>query len=94
MDKEQYEFEGGEGEQPAGDAPAEEKKDEEKKEPEYSGEELTLTTMDGEEVKVPREIGCKSKLILGIYEESGCDEDIPLPAIKKEILDKVLVYCK
>ena len=27
-------------------------------------------------------------------EDSGLEEDIPLPQVKKAILDKILVYCK
>ena len=33
-------------------------------------------------------------LIKGIVEDAGLDEPIPIPQVKKAILDKILVYCK
>ena len=56
-------------------------------------EKVKLTTMDGETVEVDQEIACKSFLIKGIIDEGGCEEEIPLPSIKKATLDKILEYC-
>ena len=58
-----------------------------------NAEKVTLCTMDGETVQVDKEIACKSVLIKGIIDDSGVDDEIPLPAIKKAILDKILEYC-
>ena len=55
---------------------------------------VKLTTMDGETVEVEKEIACKSILIRGIVDDSGVEEEIPLPAIKRAILDKIIEYCK
>ena len=57
-------------------------------------EKIRLQTMDGEEVEVDKEIACKSQLIKGILEENADPDDvIPLPSVKKAILDKVLEFC-
>ena len=55
---------------------------------------VKLTTMDGETVEVEKEIACKSILIRGIVDASGVEEELPLPAIKRAILDKIIEYCK
>ena len=57
-------------------------------------EKVKLTTMDGETIEVDKEIACKSVLVRGIVDDSGVDEEIPLPAIKKAILDKIITYCE
>ena len=54
---------------------------------------LKLTTMDGETVEVEKEIACKSVLVKGIVDDAGTDDDIPLPSVKKAILDKIIEYC-
>ena len=56
-------------------------------------EKVTLATMDGETVEIDKDIAMKSMLIKGIIEDSGCEDEIPLPSIKKAILDKVIEYC-
>jgi len=56
-------------------------------------EKVTLATMDGETVEVDKDIASKSILIKGIIDDSGCEDEIPLPAIKKAILDKIIEYC-
>ena len=55
---------------------------------------ITLATMDGETMQVEKEIAMKSVLIRGIVEDSGVEDDVPLPSIKKPILEKVINYCK
>ena len=54
---------------------------------------LKLTTMDGETVEVEKEIACKSVLVKGIVDDAGTDDEIPLPSVKKGILDKIIEYC-
>ena len=54
---------------------------------------LKLTTMDGETVEVEKEIACKSVLVKGIVDDAGTDDEIPLPSVKKAILDKIIEYC-
>ena len=56
-------------------------------------ERITLATMDGETMEVDKEIAMKSVLIRGIVEDSGVEDDVPLPSIKKPILEKVIDYC-
>ena len=53
-----------------------------------------LATAEGEIVEVDKEIACHSVLIRGIIEDSGIEDEIPLPQIKKPILEKILDYCK
>ena len=40
-----------------------------------------------------KEIACKSVLVKGIVDDSGADDEIPLPQIKKAILVKIIEYC-
>ena len=54
---------------------------------------VKLTTMDGETVEVDVDIACKSILVKGIIDDSGVDDEIPLPQIKRSILDKIIEYC-
>ena len=53
---------------------------------------VKLVTLEGETVEVEQETIMKSKLVKGIIEDSGIEDDIPLPQIKKTILDKVIVF--
>ena len=57
-------------------------------------EKIKLITMDGHTVEVDKEIGCKSILIRGCVDDSGIDEDIPVPNVKKEMLEYILKYCE
>ena len=54
---------------------------------------VKLTTMDGETVEVDVDIACKSILVKGIIDDPGVDDEIPLPQIKRSILDKIIEYC-
>ena len=49
--------------------------------------------MDGETVEVDVEIACKSIYVKSIFDHSGVDNEIPLPEIKRSILDKIIEYC-
>ena len=54
---------------------------------------IKLSTMDGEEVTVEKDIICKSILVKGIVEDSGVEDAIPLQSVKKATLDKIIEYC-
>ena len=56
-------------------------------------EKVTLVTSEGEEVEVDKEIAIKSVLIKSMIDDSSADESIPLPNVKKAILDKVIEFC-
>ena len=55
---------------------------------------VKLTTGDGEEVEVEKEIICKSVLVKGIIDDAGTEDAIPLQNVKKETLDKIIEYCR
>lgn len=57
-------------------------------------EKVKISTMDGDTVEVDKEIAMKSVLIRGILEEDAGDNEVPLPSIKRPILDKVIEYCQ
>ena len=54
---------------------------------------VKLITAEGETVEVDVEIASKSALIKGMIDDSGLDEDIPLPNVKKSILMKIIEFC-
>ena len=56
-------------------------------------ETVKLLCNDGETVEVPVNVAEKSVLIKGLIEDSGTEEEIPLPQIKKPILEKIIVFC-
>ena len=56
-------------------------------------EKVKFSTMDGESVEVDKEIACKSILVRGIIDDAGIDDEIPLPSVKKAILEKIIEYC-
>lgn len=56
-------------------------------------ETVKLLCNDGEVVEVATNIAEKSVLIKGLIEDSGVDEEIPLPQVKKPILEKIIVFC-
>ncbi len=55
---------------------------------------VKLLCSDGEEVEIDVEIAEKSVLIKGLIDDSGTDEQIPLPNVKRPILEKVIVFCQ
>ena len=55
---------------------------------------VKLLCADGEEVQVEVSIAEKSVLIKGLIDDSGVEEQIPLPNVKKAILEKVIEFCK
>ena len=54
---------------------------------------VKLLCNDGEVVEVAVNAAEQSVLIKGLIEESGTDEEIPLPQVKKSILEKVVIFC-
>ena len=55
---------------------------------------ITLVSMDGKEIMVPRNVAVMSSAIRNILEDTGDDgAPIPLPNVSSSILEKVIVYC-
>ena len=55
---------------------------------------VRLLCSDGEEVEIDLEIAEKSVLIKGLIDDSGTEEQIPLPNVKRPILEKVITFCQ
>ena len=51
-----------------------------------------LMTSDGQLVEVKKEIAEYSRFVKNIIEDTGIDEDVPLPGVTKATLETVLVY--
>ncbi|CAE8674022.1 unnamed protein product, partial [Polarella glacialis] len=58
------------------------------------GEMLKLKSSQGDVFEVEPEVACMSTLIKNMVDDSGTDEEIPLPNVKSAILSKVVDYCK
>ena len=54
---------------------------------------VKLLCSDGDEVEVDVDVAEKSVLIKGLIDDSGTDEQIPLPNVKRAILEKVITFC-
>ena len=57
-------------------------------------EKVTLKSASGESYQVDREVAEMSTLLKNVVDDTGCEEDIPLPNVKSPILEKVIEYCK
>ena len=55
---------------------------------------VRLVSQEGEVVEVDQETVVISVLIKSMIDDSGTDEDIPLPNVTKPILEKVMEFCK
>eukprot|EP00831_Metopus_contortus_P013959 TRINITY_DN1571_c0_g1_i1.p1 TRINITY_DN1571_c0_g1~~TRINITY_DN1571_c0_g1_i1.p1 ORF type:complete len:170 (+),score=29.44 TRINITY_DN1571_c0_g1_i1:198-707(+) len=55
---------------------------------------VKLVSQDGETIEVEKSIITLSGLIKSMLEDSGADEEIPLPNVKSVILKKIIEYCK
>ena len=55
---------------------------------------VKLISIEGDELEVDIETANMSVLIKSMIDDSGPDEDIPLPNVKKVILEKVIEFCK
>ncbi|CAE7650176.1 sconC, partial [Symbiodinium sp. KB8] len=58
------------------------------------GDKVQLKSSQGEIFEVEPEVACMSTLVKNMVEDSGTDEEIPLPNVKTAILSKVIDYCK
>jgi S-phase kinase-associated protein 1 len=54
---------------------------------------VKLVTSEGEIVEVDVEVASKSVLIKGMIDDSGIEEEIPLPNVKKAVLEKIIQFC-
>ena len=59
-----------------------------------SDNKVRLLCSDGETVEIDIAVAEKSVLIKGLIDDSGTDEEIPLPNVKKAILNKVVTFCQ
>merc|ERR1712039_1082034 len=57
-------------------------------------DQVKLKSSQGEIFEVEQEVACMSTLIKNMVDDSGTDEEIPLPNVKTAILSKVIDYCK
>lgn len=55
---------------------------------------LKLISAEGTTYEVEEPVACKSQLIKNMVEDAGTAEEIPLPNVKSEILEKVIEYCR
>jgi len=55
---------------------------------------LKLVSQDGETFEVEKDVAVKSNLVKTMVEDSGVDEEIPLPNVKSTVLSKVIEYCR
>mmetsp|Transcript_87226 Transcript_87226/g.241929 ORF Transcript_87226/g.241929 Transcript_87226/m.241929 type:complete len:168 (+) Transcript_87226:94-597(+) len=55
---------------------------------------VKLKSSQGEIFEVEPEVACMSTLIKNMVDDSGTDEEIPLPNVKTSILSKVIDFCK
>ena len=51
-----------------------------------------LMCKDGEIIEVAINVASTSKLINGLIEDGGTDDDIPVAQVNKPIMEKVLVF--
>ena len=58
------------------------------------GNKVKLLCSDGEEVEIDIDVAEKSVLIKGLIDDTGTDDQIPLPNVKRPILEKVIDFCK
>ena len=54
---------------------------------------VKLVTSEGETVEVDVEVASKSVLIKGMIDDSGVEDEIPLPNVKRAILNKIIEFC-
>jgi S-phase kinase-associated protein 1 len=55
---------------------------------------VKLVTSEGEVVEVDVNVASKSVLIKGMIDDSGVEEEIPLPNVKKAVLEKIIQFCQ
>jgi len=57
-------------------------------------EKLKLKSSQGAVFEVEASVASMSNLIKNMIDDSGCEEEIPLPNVKTPILGKVIEYCR
>ena len=55
---------------------------------------IRLVSQEGEIVEIDQETAVLSVLIKSMLDDSGPEEDIPLPNVTKPILEKVIEFCR
>ena len=55
---------------------------------------VKLISVEGVEIEVDMDTANKSVLIKSMIDDSGPEEDIPLPNVKKAVLEKVIEFCQ
>ena len=55
---------------------------------------VKLISAEGAEIEVDMDTANKSVLIKSMIDDSGPEEDIPLPNVKKAVLEKVIEFCQ
>ena len=55
---------------------------------------VKLIPEEGEAIEVEEEIATMSVLVKSMIDDSGVEEDIPLPNVKKAVLEKVIEFCQ
>ena len=58
-----------------------------------SNNKVKLVTSEGEIVEVDVDVASKSVLIKGMIDDSGVEEEIPLPNVKRSVLEKIITFC-
>ena len=58
-----------------------------------SNNKVKLVTSEGEIVEVDVDVASKSVLIKGMIDDSGVEEEIPLPNVKRSVLEKIIQFC-
>ena len=54
---------------------------------------VKLICENGESMMVDQDVAERSLLIKGMIDDSGAEEEIPLPNVKKTALEKVVSFC-
>ena len=63
--------------------------------PDYNQDSLvTVSTLEGDKTQIKVKIISKSVLVKGLIEDSGIEEEVPLPNIKKSVLNKIIEFCE
>jgi S-phase kinase-associated protein 1 len=55
---------------------------------------VKLIPEEGEAIEVEEDIAVMSVLVKSMIDDSGAEEDIPLPNVKKTTLDRVIEFCQ
>eukprot|EP01084_Bolivina_argentea_P206984 353251_1 len=56
-------------------------------------EKVILVSNDGERFVIPKKVAQMSDLVTTVTEDEGSNDEIPLPDVKSNVLNKVLEFC-